>query len=223
MTFYDKISYHFQNEKLLDEALTHPSFSREHKSSTNYQRLEFLGDKVLSLVISEFLIQKYQKEDEGNLSIRHASLVSGDALTKIALEIGIEEVIKVGKGEENCGGKTNKRNLENALEALIGAIYLDSNYENTKNFILKFWKNLLDENSVPPKDPVSQLQEFIQLKFKKLPQYIIEKSGGSDHSPRFTCKLHILEEGLEFFAEGASKKEAQREAAKLALKHYELA
>ncbi|HLD76871.1 MAG TPA: ribonuclease III domain-containing protein, partial [Rickettsiales bacterium] len=113
--FCNKIGYKFNEIKLLEEALTHPSFAK--KSKINYQRLEFLGDKVLSLIISEFLTKKYKKENEGDLSKRHASLVSGESLSKIALEIGINEVLKMSNGEEVMNGRINKRNLENALEA----------------------------------------------------------------------------------------------------------
>ena len=111
--FCDKISYHFKDEGLIDEALTHPSLSKDNRSKKNYQRLEFLGDKVLGLVIGEFLMQKYPHEAEGHLSRRQASLVSGEALAEIALNIGLDEVLQLSRGEENLGGKSNKRNLEN--------------------------------------------------------------------------------------------------------------
>ncbi len=218
--FCTRISYQFCNEKLLEEALTHPSLSKENKEKPNYQRLEFLGDKVLSLVIGEFLLKKYPTEMEGDLSKRQASLVSGETLSQIALEIGLEEVLQISKGEENLGGKTNKRNLENALEALIGAIYLDSSYTKAQNFILKFWQDFLEKNVTPPKDPISELQEIVQMQSKQLPQYITDKSGGLDHAPTFVSKLKILHLNLEFEASGKSKKEAQKAAAKLALEYF---
>lgn len=218
--FCAKISYNFSNEKLLEEALTHPSLSKENKSQPNYQRLEFLGDKVLSLVIGEFLMQKYPSEMEGDLSKRQAALVSGETLAEIALEIGLDEVLQISRGEKNLGGKTNKRNLENSLEALIGAIYLDSNYDEAKNFIMRFWHDFLQKNITPPKDPVSQLQELVQIKTKQLPQYFIEKDGGTDHAPTFSAVVKIPEENLEFSASGKSKKEAQKEVAKIALQYF---
>ena len=216
--FCNKISYKFNNDNLLDEALTHPSLTKENQAKHNYQRLEFLGDKVLSLVISTFLMDKYQDEDEGALSKRHAALVSGETLSKIALDIELQNFLQISKGEENLGGKTNKRNLENALEAIIGAIYLDSNYENAKIFILQFWKFYLQQNIEPPIDVISKLQEIVQSASKELPQYEFEKIGGSDHNPIFTAKLRINHLNLEFEAKGSSKKEAQKEVAKLALK-----
>ncbi len=215
--FCQNINYNFVNTDLLVEALTHPSLSKEDKTKPNYQRLEFLGDKVLSLIIGEFLFHKYKNEAEGDLSKRQAVLVSGETLSDIALKIGLDRVIKVSKGEKNLGGTTNKRNLENSLEALIGAIYLDSNFLTAKSFVMKFWNEYLDKDTAPPKDPVSHLQEIVQLKTKQLPEYFTAKSGGSDHAPIFISVVKISEMKLEFSAEGKSKKEAQKEVAKVAL------
>lgn len=217
--FCTYIAHDFSNANLLDEALTHPSLSKENTKKPNYQRLEFLGDKVLSLVIGEHLMKKHQNEMEGDLSKRQAALVSGETLAQIALKIGLDQVLQVSRGEKNLGGTTNKRNLENALEALVGAIYLDSNYGCAKKFILKFWGDFLEKNITPPKDPVSQLQELVQLKSKQLPQYFTEKVGGADHAPMFVATVKIEHLNLEFSAEGKSKKEAQKEVSKIALKH----
>ena len=211
------ISYNFNNQNLLEQALTHPSLSKENSAKPNYQRLEFLGDKVLSLVIGEFLMAKYPHEMEGDLSKRQASLVSGQALAEIALTMNLDQFILVSPGEAKLGGKTNKRNLENTLEAVIGAIYLDSNYAKAKNFIMKFWDDFLQKNIAPPKDPISTLQEIVQSASGDLPQYQSTKIGGSDHDPKFESILKILHLDLEFKAIGKSKKEAQREVAKIAL------
>ncbi len=215
--FYRKIDYQFNNQKLFEEAITHPSLSKEIKGEINYERLEFLGDKILSMVIAEFLIAKYQSEDEGEISKRHAYLVSGELLAMIASEIGIEEVLRISKGENLIGGKNNKKNLENALEALIGAIYLDSDYQQVKKFILKFWDRALDANFKTPQDSVSYLQELVQEKSKELPIYEITRSGGTEHSPLFNATLKINFLKLEFQAPGKSKKEAQKNVAKIAL------
>lgn len=215
--FFSIINYDFSNKELLEEALTHPSLSKSEEVKVNYQRLEFLGDKVLSLVVADFLMNKYQSENEGDLSKRQASLVSGETLSQIAIEIGVDKVIRVSKGEGNLGGTTNKRNLENALEAIIGAIYQDSTYENARSFILNFWESRLNKEYNPPKDPVSQLQEIVQSVSKQLPEYITEKSGGSDHAPEFISTLKIAHLNQEFKAKGNSKKEAQKKVAKLAL------
>jgi len=219
-SFYKKISYQFRDEKLLLEALTHPSFSQEDKHAANYQRLEFLGDKVLSLVIGEFLMEKYPHEMEGALSRRQAAFVSGETLAEIALQLGIDELMRLSMGEKKLGGKSNKRNLENALEALIGALYLDSNYESAKKFILTFWQDLLQKDIAPPKDPVSELQELAQAKSRDLPKYETEQAGGSDHAPEFISRVILPFDNLEFSASGKSKKEAQKEAAKVALEYF---
>ncbi len=215
--FYDVIDYQFNNKNFLQEALTHPSLSKERKSSFNYQRLEFLGDKVLSLVITEFLVQTYKNEKEGELSRRHAVLVSGEVLSDIAKEIRVDEVLQMSSGEFNLGGKENKKNLENALEAVIAGIYLDGGYEKARDFIMKFWQYYLTRDDEPPKDPVSQLQELVQLKSKELPIYSIKKVGGSDHKPEFCAKVKIGYLDKEFESSGGSKKEAQKKVAQLAL------
>ncbi len=215
--FCIKISYYFTNQKLMEEALTHPSLSKDKPDHPNYQRLEFLGDKVLGLVIGEFLMGKYPDEMEGSLSRRQAALVSGETLAEVALLIGLEEVLQISSGERKLGGKTNKRNLENALEALIGAIYLDSNFAEVKAFVMKFWQSFFERDVVPPKDPVSELQELVQLRTKQLPQYETVKDGGLDHAPTFTSTVKIPPNDREFSASGKSKKEAQKLVAKLAL------
>ena len=214
--FYQNIKYQFNNEDLIKEALTHPSLSR-NKGVVNYQRLEFLGDKVISFVIAEFLIKKYPQENEGNLSKRHAHLVSGEHLAKIADNIGLAEMLKLSKGEEKIGGKNNKNNLEDAVEAVIGGIYLDSDFESTKNVILYFWNSSLIEERDPPQDPISQLQEMVQAKSKTLPIYRLEKCGGSDHLPIFNATLTIDNPKLTVNAKGNSKKLAQRNAAIIAI------
>jgi ribonuclease-3 len=219
--FLQKINYQFNDPKLLEEAITHPSFNHNKKIRFNYQRLEFLGDKVLSLVISEFLINNFPDESEGDLSKRHAQLVSGATLSEIASSIEIEKILKVSKGESNLGGKNNKNNLENALEAIVGAIYLDSNFFEAKKFILNFWQEFLQKNAEPPQDPVSKLQEIVQEKSKQLPTYEIERCGGNEHEPLFQAVVRINYLDQSFEAIGKSKKEAQRNAAVLALENLQ--
>ena len=215
--FTKKISYNFINHKYLAEALTHPSFSKEKSNNFNYQRLEFLGDKILSLIITNYLFKKYPHEKEGELSRRHAVLVSGEILSKVGKAINIQEFLKMSDGEINLGGKKNDKNIENAVEALIAAIYLDSGYDEAENFILTHWKFFLDQYIIPPKDPVSKLQEMIQLKSKDLPIYIIEKVGGSDHKPEFCATLEVKFLNKKFSANGNSKKQAQKNVAIIAL------
>lgn len=215
--FYQIISYQFNNSSLVQEALTHPSLANER----NYQRLEFLGDKVLSLVISEFLFKKYPDEMEGDLSKRHAAIVSKNSLSQIALDLKLDQFVILSKGEEKMQGRKNKSNLEDVLESLIGAIYLDSNYEMAQKFILNFFEQILQKNIAPPQDPISKLQEIFQEKFKILPNYNTVKIGGSDHEPEFESSLTIPMSNEILSAKGKSKKEAQKNLAQIALNALE--
>jgi ribonuclease-3 len=219
--FYKIISYNFRDESLLKMALTHPSLNTKNSQNFNYERLEFLGDKVLSLVIGEYLMNKFPDENEGNLSKRHAGLVAGSTLAQIATKIDLPQMLMLSFGEQKIGGNLNKNNLENALEALIGAIYLDANFIEAKKFILNFWQDFFDKNILPPQDFISKLQEIIQAKSKKLPKYFTEKKGGLDHQPIFISRLEIQGLNQEFYAEGNSKKEAQKNVAQIALNFIE--
>lgn len=215
--FYKIISYNFSDENLLKLALTHPSINNKKSPNFNYERLEFLGDKVLSLIIGEYLMAKFPNDKEGSLSKKHANLVAGSNLAQIATKINLPEMIILSFGEKKIGGNNNKNNLENALEALIGAIYLDGGFIEAKKFILNFWQESFEKNIATPKDSISELQELIQGKSKKLPQYYTEKKGGLDYQPIFISQLIIEGIDSEFFAEGSSKKEAQKNVAKIAL------
>jgi len=218
--FYQKINYKFKNPNLLMQALTHPSIKSKANNQQNYERLEFLGDKVLSLVIAEFLMEKYPEYNEGSLSKTQAKLISGPTLTLIANKIDLASMLILSNGELKIGGSFNKNNLENALEALIGAIYQDSDFINAKKFILNFWKDFLNSDNLDFNiDYISNLQEIIQGKFKKLPIYLFEKIGGSEHKPIFQCTAQIKELNLEFKEKGNSKKIAQKNVAKKAVEY----
>ena len=174
--FEEIINYKFQNKSLIDLAITHSSF--KNKKKTNYERLEFLGDRVLSLVISEYLFVKYSNENEGALSKRLSNLVSKQTLLEVANEISIKEMLKIDIFEKkNIKLKKNISILSDVCEALIGAIYLDSDLENAKKFIFKYWKKKILKNIVPPQDPKSLLQEVAQKKGLDLPKYILKKKG----------------------------------------------
>lgn len=214
--FQEKLGYHFKNQSLLIEAMTHPSCTS--RNNKNYQRFEFLGDAIISMIIAEILIKKYKSEQEGNLSKRLAHLVSGDCIWQVAIDIEVDKLIILSKGEESLGGRKNKRNLENATEALIAAIYMDAGFVTTKKIITKLWSNLIDEHITPPKGPISSLQELTQAKHKTLPEYDIYKIGGNDHKPVFEARVSI--ENIHYTAIGQSKKDAQKKVAALALKNF---
>ena len=188
--FERKINYKFKNKSLVNLALTHSSF--KNKKNKNYERLEFLGDRVLSLVISEHLFLKYPNENEGALSKRLSNLVSKKTLLEVANEIGIKEMLKIDIFEKrNLKLKKNISILSDVCESLIGAIYLDSDLENAKKFISKYWKKKISKNILPPQDPKSLLQEVAQKKGLNLPKYILKKKKGPPHNPRFEVEVFL--------------------------------
>ena len=188
--FEKKINYKFKNKSLIDLAFTHSSF--KNKKNKNYERLEFLGDRVLALVISEDLFLKYSNENEGALSKRLSDLVSKQKLVEVANEISIKEMLKIDQFEKrNLKLKKNISILSDVCEALIGAIYLDSNLENAKKFISKYWKKKISKNILPPQDPKSLLQEVAQKKGLNLPKYILKNKEGPPHNPRFEVEVFL--------------------------------
>ena len=195
--FEKKINYKFKNKSLIDLAFTHSSF--KNKINKNYERLEFLGDRVLALVISEDLFLKYSNENEGALSKRLSDLVSKQKLLEVANEISIKEMLKIDQFEKrNLKLKKNISILSDVCEALIGAIYLDSNLENAKKFISKYWKKKISKNILPPQDPKSLLQEVAQKKGLNLPKYILKNKQGPPHNPRF--EIEVFLKGIRKFS-----------------------
>ena len=188
--FEKKINYKFKNKSLIDLAFTHSSF--KNKKNKNYERLEFLGDRVLALVISEDLFLKYPNEDEGALSKRLSDLVSKQKLLEVANEISIKKMLKIDQFEKkNLKLKKNISILSDVCESLIGAIYLDSDLENAKKFISKYWKKKISKNILPPQDPKSLLQEVAQKKGLNLPKYILKNKEGPPHNPRFEVEVFL--------------------------------
>lgn len=214
------LHYKFKNEQLLEEALTHPSMSRQNHESErpfNYERLEFLGDAVLGLVIAELLVLKYPNEKEGALAKRQAGLVRGEAVANVANKLGIGKYIKMTQGEQSMGGRENVSNIENALEAIIGAIYRDSDLSAAAAFICKHWAKLVENMKEPPKDSKTTLQEWAQAKGYPIPVYTLVETTGPSHAPRFTIAVKV--EGFDpIQATGESKKKAEKDAANRLLK-----
>ena len=195
--FEKKINYKFKNKGLINLALTHSSF--QSKENKNYERLEFLGDRVLSLVISEDLFLKYPDENEGALSKRLSDLISKQKLLEVANEINIKNMLRIDQFEKkNLKLKKNISILSDVCEALIGAIYLDSNLENARKFISKYWKKKISKNILPPQDPKSLLQEVTQKKGLDLPKYILKKKKGPAHNPRFEVEVFVI--GIKKFS-----------------------
>ena len=171
------LSYNFENEKYLLEAITHRTFANENKSDKEKikynQRLEFLGDSVLSLIISEYLFKKYPNYKEGLLSKIKSSLVSSQMLSQLSKDLNLGDFILLGHGEDASGGRYKENILEDLFEAIVGAIYLDSNIDCVKKFIIKTYKEKLDNLNIEDsyKDYKTIFQEIIQKKYKINPKY----------------------------------------------------
>ena len=214
----EKIGYDFKDKKLLKQALTHPS-SKKNKNSQDYERLEFLGDSVLGLLISEILYNNYPKEKEGQLAKRRAAIVCRDSLYKIAKKISLGEHLILGVGENQIGGRENKANLENALEALTAAIYLDGGIEAVRSFVEKFFSKFIKDMQKPPKDPKSSLQEWAQARGFDLPKYEVMSMQGPSHEPIIEIQLSLGEHKV--VQTSSSRKEAERLAAEKLLQKIE--
>lgn len=213
-----QIKVPFHNLLLLNTAFTHKSFLNE--TDMNYEdneRLEFLGDSALSLVVSSYLFQKFPADKEGKLSKVKSRIVSGAVLSKIAIELGLSKYLLLGKGEKASGGETNRSNLENVLEALLGAIYLENGIDAVANFILPHVEHIIENDLHSYKDHQTALQEFCQKKFKKLPNYEFISEEGPDHNKIFKVKVSIQNVG-ERIGHGNSKQRARQDAASKMLK-----
>ncbi len=215
-----KINYSFKKKTLLEEALTHRSYLNEHpelKRSHN-ERLEFLGDAALELAVTEDLYARFPQYEEGTLTSFRAALVNYQMLASIARELNLEKFLLLSKGEAKDTGRAREVILANAMEALIGAVYLDGGHSSTRALVLAIVMPHLDEimEKGSYKDAKSLLQEKVQADFKMTPVYKLLREGGPDHDKVFTMGVYF---GDRLVAEGsgASKQEAEVEAAKSAL------
>jgi len=205
-----RVEYTFSNKDLQKLALTHRS-----TSSKNYERLEFLGDSILGFIISKELFQRFPDAQEGQLSRLRASLVKGDTLATIARELELGNYLQLGSGELKSGGFRRSSILADALEALIGAVYLDSDIHKTEQFILQFYKERLDncDPSKAEKDPKTQLQEILQAESSTLPVYTVLKTGGEAHDQTFEVECFIEGRKIRQTATGTSRRKAEQAAA----------
>ncbi len=203
---FDELGYKFQNDSLLYRALTHKSASTD-----NNERLEFLGDAVLNLYVSEKLFNSYPSINEGKLSLFKSNIVSRENLNLVAKKINLHLHVVIGKGEKLQGNSI----LGNSLEALIAAIFLDSDYECTLKVLdTLFKKDFLElEEDTELKDPKSSLQEYIQKKYKSLPHYRTKESAGPDGSVRFHALCTVAEASLSCEGFGRTRKRAELDAA----------
>jgi ribonuclease-3 len=215
----ERLGHTFARPELLQGALTHPSLAGlrpRKKSVVPYERLEFLGDRVLGLIIAEWLYEKYPEANEGEMAKRHAALVNREALRSVAIEIGLGQYLRLARGEDASAARKNLATLPDAMEALLGALYLDGGLKAAADFIHRFWqKDIAIEEA--PADPKTSLQEWAQGHGLPLPQYKVVEHSGPAHAPQF-----IIEASVKGYppaiAEGNSKRSAQKAAAELLLK-----
>lgn len=207
------IGYHFNQKQLLKHAMTHSSYANEKRweKTRNNERLEFLGDAVLELVTSDFLYQKHLKMPEGELTKKRAGLVCEPSLAYCAEEICLGEYLLLGKGEEATGGRFRPSVTSDAMEALIGAIYLDGGFANAKEFIHKFVLNDM-ENKKLFYDSKTILQELVQANFTEAVSYRLLAEEGPDHDKTFVSAVYIGEKEYGR-GRGRTKKSAEQEAA----------
>ncbi|UCM85786.1 MAG: ribonuclease III [Rickettsia endosymbiont of Culicoides impunctatus] len=209
------IGYNFNNKDFLLEALSHPSLKQhtvKHGVQKNYERLELLGDTIINFVITEILFKNFSTYDEGKLAKIRAYLVCKELLCKVATKINLSDYIIMTYGEELLGGRQNPNNIENTMEALIAAIYLDSNIDAVKKIVNDLWYEFIDIIDLADYDPKSTLQELAQKKGTKKPVYQVIKREGSPHSSIFTVLVQMDE--YQQTGTGHSVKEAEKVAAR---------
>ena len=206
------IKHSFKNNALLLKSLTHKSFD----NINNNEKLEFLGDRVLGLVISQKLLEKFPNEKEGIIDKKFANLVNKKTCSLIAKKLNLKRFLYLGATHKNQERFADKI-ASDCLEAIVGAIYLDGGLKASQKFILNFWAAYLDKSIITLVDSKTQLQEFSLKKFKELPKYFFHKKIGPQHKPLFKAEVQIRN-SKKFFGIGSSKKNAQQNAAEKLLK-----
>ncbi|MBQ6797035.1 MAG: ribonuclease III [Clostridia bacterium] len=213
----ERINYRFNNPELLRTALTHSSYANEGRGLRSNERLEFLGDSVLSIVVSEYLFELFKNKQEGDLTKLRAALVCEKTLAEFARGISLGECLLLGKGEQNTGGRERPSILSDAFEAVIAAIFLDGGMKAAKEFVLSF---VVEELKKPAarssSDYKTTLQEIVQQNSEEKLEYVLVGESGPDHNKRFTVEVH-LNSNVIGKGSGRSKKAAEQQAARQAL------
>ena len=213
-----RLGYPFSDSHLLTQALTHRSFSGQ-----NNERLEFLGDGVLNFIIAHQLYLRFPKLDEGDLSRLRAQLVKEATLCEIALSLNIGDALKMGEGELKSAGWRRPSILADALEAIVGAVYLDGGFEAAEIFVRNLYHeklNIIDPKIID-KDPKSLLQEFLQGKKIAVPEYAVVQTSGEAHAQVFVVECFIQKLDIRTVGEGTSRRIAEQQAAQLAMQQVE--
>jgi ribonuclease-3 len=204
------LDHSFADPVLLEQAVTHPSATSPARPDN--QRLEFLGDRVLGLIVAEALLAAYPGEAEGTLAPRFNALVRRETLAEIAVEIGLGEFLRLGRSEATGGGRKKKAILADAMEAVIAALFVDGGMAAAQAFILARWQGRIEAPATAPMDAKTRLQEWAQGRGMALPDYAVTGRQGPDHAPRFTVEVR-LESGETAAGQASSKKQAEQVAA----------
>jgi len=215
-----RIGHTFRRRELLERAVTHPSYLQDHPEVTeSNQRLEFLGDSVLQLVLTETLFALFPQDREGALSRRRAALANGAFLARLAREIGLDAALRLGQSEESTGGRTRAAALEDAMEALVGALYLDGDLPAARAAVLAIYGPLADRLAGAESfdNPKGRLQELVQpVHGNNALRYEVTRIEGEDHAREYEVAVHLLDRTLGT-GRGSSKKSAEESAARAAL------
>ena len=204
-----RIGYRFKNSGYMEQALTHSSKS----GAPNNERIEFLGDRVLNLVMAHTLYEQFPGEPEGSLAKRHSGLVQGPMLAAVAITINLGDFMILSDAERASGGAENENILSDGMEALLGAVFLDGGLEPARDVIIRLWDKYILNHSDVQQDPKTELQEWVQARGLPLPNYEIVGKSGPDHSPRFEIELAV--QGYDsVLADGPSRRHAEKDAAR---------
>jgi ribonuclease III len=216
----ERLGYRFADIGLLENALTHRSFVNENPTSPvkDNERLEFLGDAVLELTITDMLMREFPDYAEGQLSKLRASVVNEQPLAELARRFRLGEFLLLGRGEETSGGRMKTSLLANAFESIIAAMFLDGGFDRTAAFIGRFFAPLIEEGATTPvyRDYKTAAQEACQIRFRDVPRYVLISETGPDHDKRFETSL-VIGERIIATGTGRNKKEAEQQAAKTAM------
>jgi len=207
----ERLGYRFRDRRLLEEALTHASLGGRRRRTN--ERLEFLGDRVLGLALAHLLIERFPHDPEGALGRRQAHLASRDILAEVARAIGLGRYLRLARGEEESGGRDNPTILADALEAVLGAVFLDGGFAEAERIVRALFAPRLPELHRPPRDAKTALQEWAQGRGLPLPEYHLVERRGPPHAPEFTVEVRVRGLAPER-ASGTSKRSAEQAAAR---------
>ena len=208
------LGHQFADGALLDEALTHASVNPGRRGGAQHanERLEFLGDRVLGLVMATWLLELFPQEAEGALAKRYAALVRQEALADVARSISLGDYLRLSRGEDSSGGRDNAAILADACEAVLGALYLDGGLDAARRFVRTHWQSRIRGERAPPRDPKTALQEWAQHHGLPLPEYTEAGRTGPDHAPQYTVRVEVVGQGGAT-ASGSTKRAAEKGAA----------